>query len=322
MLRSPLLLLAALPLAGLPTTLTECSGEVTPTPGPVTEVSVFSGIHQQFGDGDTRTVKTTVNFPEEAQSFQKITLTYTLSCPTGGCDPWDRLAYVQVVENAGTSTEKVVEIGRFITPYGVGGTWTQDVTDLRPVLTGTREVRSFIDTWVNPGWLVDVSLSFEGGTPARKALEVRPLYFGYYGYGDPNNPPDNYLLEKSEQIPQNATGAAVRVLATGHGFGATENCAEFCQKEHTLVAGAVTDVKIPWRDDCRTAGVDGQSGTYWYSRAGWCPGDDVDPRVWDLTGLVQPGQVVPFDYKLQDYVNLETTVSPYWVISAYLILFE
>ena len=324
----PMLLLSAVIV---PLNADSCSGGgpdpgATPTPspneGPDTHVPVFTAIHQQFGNGDTRTVSQAVSLPEETLFYKTITLNYTLSCPTGGCDPWDRLAYVQAVRNAGTPEEEVFEIGRFITPYGVGGTWSLDVTDLRPVLAGDITIRSFIDTWVNPGWLVDVSLDFVGGTPARRAIDVIPLWSGYYNYGDPNNPPESHMATQQVAIPADVSGASVRVLATGHGFGATENCAEFCQKEHTIIFDAFDDTVTPWRDDCRTSGVDGQSGTYWYSRAGWCPGDDVVPRTWDISSVMTPGQTASFDYLIQSYVNTETTVTPYWVMTANLVLYE
>lgn len=320
-----------LPALALPLNADSCSDgggtpDPTPTPspneGPDTHVDVFVATHQQFGNGDTRTVSATVTLPDVSGFYSKITLNYALSCPTGGCDPWDRLAYVQAVQNPGTPQEQVFELGRFITPYGVGGSWNVDVTDLRPVLAGDVQIRSFIDTWVNPGWMVDISLDFEGGTPVRRAIEVRPLYWGYYNYGDPNNSPDNYLPERIQPIPADVSGATIRVLTTGHGFGATENCAEFCQKEHTLTFNDQDNTEIPWRADCRTAGVEGQSGTYWYSRAGWCPGDEVFPRVWDVSAILNPGQTATFDYRIQDYVNTETTVTPYWVMSSYLVLYE
>lgn len=328
----PILLALLTPLFVLPLSEDSCSSsgtptpEVTPTPspneGPNTTVVALSQVHQQFGNGDTRTVNVPVSFPEEALFYQKITMTYTLTCPSGGCDPWDRLAMVQVVKDAGTPQEVAIEVGRYVTPYGVGGSWTVDVTDLRPILAGSRTVRSFIDTWVNPGWLVDVSFDFVGGTPTRRAVQVLPLLSGYVGYGDPNNPPDNHLPEKQVALPSQLSGAKLWVFATGHGFGATENCAEFCQKQHTLVFNGTSDVQIPWRDDCRTAGVPDQSGTFWYSRAGWCPGDDVVPRTWDVSTLVQAGSTASFDYGLQAYTNLETDVSPYWALSAALIIYE
>ncbi len=321
-----------LPLIALPAGLEQCNGgdDDTPdpsgTPGPLEgedeTLVAFDGVHQQFGQGDTRTVSTPMTFPDEVWQYDAITLHYTLSCPDGGCDPWDRLAYVQVVSQEGTDDERVVEVGRFITPYGVGGSWSVDVTDLRPMLAGERVVRSFIDTWVNPGWLVDVSFEFHGGTPARRAIDVQPLWFGYYTYGDPSNPPETYLTPQSASVPVGATGASMRVLATGHGFGATENCAEFCQKEHTLVAGGAENTQVVWRNDCLTAGVPGQSGTFWYSRAGWCPGDDVVPRVWDVTTQAPAGGEATFEYRLQNYLNLETDVQPFWVISAYLVIYE
>jgi hypothetical protein len=75
---------------------------------------------------------------------------FALRCPAGGCDVYDRLGPVSVVENPGAG-ELAVEIARFITPFGVGAAWDVDVTDLYPLLAGTQTIRVFIDTWVGLG---------------------------------------------------------------------------------------------------------------------------------------------------------------------------
>src|SRR5436190_644044 len=83
--------------------------------------------------------------------------------PATGCDPWDRAATIGLVDGAQT-----IEIGRYMTPYGVAGAWDIDVTDLRPLFSGSRKVRGFIDTWIGApgGWVLTATLKFVGGTPA------------------------------------------------------------------------------------------------------------------------------------------------------------
>ncbi len=318
-------------LVALPLTLQQCEGDDDDTPGATpnpmvgddTTVVVFEGVHQHYGSENTRTVSAQVEFPAEEWLYQTILLHYTLSCPDDGCDPWDRLAYVTAIDEEGGASVLSVEVGRFVTPYGVGGSWTLDVTDLRPILSGTRTIESFIDTWVESGWLVDVSFEFIGGVPERRALEIIPLWSGYYAYGNPDDPIEDHLTPLDIQLPEHFGDAALRVLATGHGQGNTENCAEFCAKTHTLSAGTASDDQVVWRDDCATSGVPGQEGTFWYSRAGWCPGDDVVPRFWELGDTLQAGTITQFDYDLEPYINYESTSSPpYLVITSQLIFFE
>jgi len=303
----------------------DCSN-VDPTPHPDagddTVVVAFEGVHQRYGSEDTRTVTTDVVFPEEQYLYKQILLNYTLSCPEGGCDPWDRTAYVNVIANPGEADELNVEVGRFITPYGVGYGWSVDVTDLRPILAGSRRVESYASTWVDPGWLVDVSFEFIGGEPDRRAIEILPLQRGYYTYGNPEDPIDNTLVPVTHTIPAGISDGLIRVFATGHGFGYTENCAEFCAKDHTLSVGGVSDTLTVWRDDCVQTGAPNQAGTWWYSRAGWCPGADVYPREWEVGDQLIPGAEVTFGYDVQNYINLEEDGDPYLIISSYLILFE
>ncbi|RMD96350.1 MAG: hypothetical protein D6812_17245 [Deltaproteobacteria bacterium] len=315
-----------------------CGGEE-----PLTIVAL-DGVHQYFGEGDTRTVDVSVTFPPADASFSRIVLRYTLSCPEGGCDPWDRLASLFIVEHPGTDGEEPFEIGRFITPYGVGGAFEVDVTELRPLLTGVRTLRSFVSTWVEPGWIVDVRFEFYPGVPDRHPVEVRRLWHGAVLYGDPAHPLSEQLPERVERIPEWAVAGELRVLATGHGQGNTENCAEFCAKEHLLAVDDATNRTVLWRDDCKRTAVKGQRGTWWLSRAGWCPGAAVIPRIWAIDAL-SPGTDARFRYEVEPYENTcrpdhepECTdcmsfvtscdynggdhTPPIWQISTLLILFD
>lgn len=275
-----------------------CDGQ-----GDVLSIVAIEGVHQQFGNENTRTVTQEVTFPDAEMEFSQVVLKYTLSCPDGGCDPWDRLANLYIVKHAGTNEEESYEIARFITPYGVGGSWQQDVTDLRPLLTGTQTFRSFVDTWTSPGWIVDVVFDFYVGKPEQKAVEVRQLWLQTVLYGDPVQPIENQVLEHQEVIPSNITGAKLRILNTGHGQGNAENCAEFCPKEHTFVINGTSNTETLWRDDCVRTAVKGQHGTWWFSRAGWCPGADVIPRIWDIGSLIHPNEVSIIQYAIQPYEN-------------------
>src|SRR4051812_44988547 len=88
-----------------------------------TTISTFVNVHQGNGMGlATRTVIDTFLLPHDLSNFSSIQLHVLLNCPTGGCDPWDRFASVEVFHN-----NEWYEIGRYMTPYGKSCGWTIDV---------------------------------------------------------------------------------------------------------------------------------------------------------------------------------------------------
>ena len=272
-----------------------CGGSSTPaepdatTVGADVTVTAFDGEHVYFaGEDNRRTVDAEVSFPTPGLTYERVTLRLGLRCPTGGCDWWDRLGHLSIVDG---DTE--LEVARFITPYRVPGPFEIDVTDLQRVLEGDLTMRVFIDTWVGPGhangsgWLVDASFDFVGGTPEREPAAVIPLWAPQgVVYGDPARPAE---LTTTVEIPEGTTGARLVSLITGHGQGNAGNCAEFCSKFHTFTVGDQVVDSVIWRDDCETTAVPGQQGTWTYPRAGWCPGAIVHPWVEDVA--VAPGSL-------------------------------
>ena len=277
-------------------------------------VAVFDRDHVYFGAENRRQVDVEVALPPANHTFEQVTMTVTLGCPqlgglTNRCDAWDRLGWLAVVEHAGSEEEEVIEFWRFITPYGIGADWEVDVTDLRPLFAGGRTFRVFIDTWVGPGheagdgWSVDLAFDFRGGTPEREPVAVLPVWTSRSViYGDPNVPV-NPALETTLSLPEGVTDGTLRVLVTGHGQGNAENCAEFCAKTHTVMAGNVSRPTLLWRDDCATTAVPDQLGNWEYGRAGWCPGAYVYPWVEDVSAAVRGGQDLTISYFIEDYVN-------------------
>lgn len=258
---------------------------------------------------NARTVDAPVVFPAAELSYASITLDFTLSCPNDACDPWDRLGSLGLVTGAGTAEEKVVEISRFVTPYGVGATWSADVTDLRPLLTGDATLRVYIDTWVGPGspygdgWMVDASFRFTGGKPAKRALANLPIWtLGGIVYGDPARPILEQLPPVDVVVPPGTGSLALRTFVTGHGQGNASNCAEFCKKDHTITANGAPTTATVWRDDCDTTGAPGQQGTWKYPRAGWCPGAITHPWQVEL-GAQEAGSTLTLSWDVEAYDN-------------------
>jgi hypothetical protein len=283
-------------------------------PGPDASVTAFDGAHVYFlgwEDGQNqRAIDVELEFPAAGLAYGSATLELALRCPEGGCDWWDRAAYIGVVEGAGTEEERVIEVARFMTPYRVEGAWTIDVSGLRPLLSGTRTLRVFIDTWVGPGhangdgWLVDARFDFVGGVPAELPVEVIPLWaYSEATAGDPALPVDGQIEPVTVAIPAGASRVELRSIITGHGQGNADNCAEFCQLAHGYLVGGTAVQRTVWRDDCADNPINDQQGTWMYARAGWCPGADVIAWVEDVTDGVVPGQDVEVVYDLSSYEN-------------------
>ena len=272
-------------------------------------IPVFEGEHVYFGDVNRRQVDVTVDLPEDGE-YDAITLSFALDCPNGLCDHWDRYGTFGVVRWPGAEDEGYVELTRFITAYRLPASWELDLTDLRPLLKGETTLRVFIDTWVGPGhaqgdgWLVDASLDFHGGVPSPRAIDVQPLWYQSFAYGDPMSPVDQQVLAQSFTPPAEASAFAVRSHVTGHGFGNLDNCAEFCPRSHGYqLNGAGGYARTVWRDNCTETAVPDQLGTWTYPRAGWCPGADVIPWTFDVTADVTPGAENTILYAVDDYEN-------------------
>ncbi|MEM7037684.1 MAG: peptide-N-glycosidase F-related protein [Bacteroidota bacterium] len=258
-------------------------------------VNTFNGAHHTGAN----TITETFSFPSNTDNYSQILMHFDLDCPAGGCDPWDRYANIKLVHDG---TE--YEIGRYVTPYLIEWCdWTLDVTEYRDMLKDSVTLESYVETWQN-GWLVNVFFEFVQGTPQYTHTLVENLWVDYFLiYGDTIFYSIN-LPEQTRTIPDNAQKSVVRIVNTGHGQGNTQNAAEFSNMTHSIwVNGSQAFTQNLWNSDCNVNPCSPQNGTWTFSRAGWCPGQQVEPDDYDITSLVTPGQTVDLDYKLQPYFN-------------------
>ena len=264
-----------------------------------TTVIALSNVHHFFGSGtNKRTIIDTIQLPSNNDDYQRILMHINLACPTDGCDPWDRKASISVKH-----LNEWYEIGRYVTPYGVGCGWTLDVTDYRSVLKGEISLSSFIDTWVQPAWLVTIQFEYISGIPDHPFTVVRNMWNdSYIIYGDSINPIN--IQPITEYIPDDMQSTYLRIIMTGHGQGNTDNAAEFSQKIHQIYLNNVFLYDHDyWRNDCQNNTCSPQYGTWQYNRAGFCPGDIVEPQDFDLSPFVVQGDTATLSYILEDYFN-------------------
>jgi hypothetical protein len=262
-----------------------------------------------LSDDSQRDVFVGAEFPTEGE-YSRITMNIRLDCPTGGCDPWDRYGTIGVVTSpeGDDQSATVIELARFMTPYGIGGRWSLDVTDLRPLLTGEVTLAASIDTWVGPGssggagWQLSTWFAMTPGSPARQAVAVVPVWSPReVRYGDPIVPTAVDAPTVTLDLPA-AARYSLRTFITGHGQGNEDDCSEFCPRVHTIRVNGARRDHLVWRNDCATTGVKGQRGNYWYSRAGWCPGSLVKPWDVDVSRDIT-GNSARIAYSVTPYVN-------------------
>jgi len=253
----------------------------------------------------------TFQLPGTEVSYNKIIMFYTIGCPSAGCDPWDRLGWVKVYNDA-DSTD--YEIARVITPYNIVGgnypgtcTWEIDVTDYAMLLQNDVSFGSYIESWIGDarGWLVTIEFAFIEGEPEYYPYKIVNLWqYSHAVFGNPEVPIEDKLIPMDVTIDANADKVKLKVITTGHGQGNTNNAAEFSQKWHSVKIGEDSVHHILWRADCSANPCSPQGGTWQYNRAGWCPGQSVIPWENDITTSIISGQTATLDYNIQPYENL------------------
>ncbi|MDD4747679.1 MAG: peptide-N-glycosidase F-related protein [Salinivirgaceae bacterium] len=282
---------------------------------------LYNGVQHNFGSAG-QTHFNTVYMPEDLSKYSQITLSLDLRCPSGGCDPWDQPGMLYIQKDG-----LAFEIMRYVTPYGKAcGGWIYDLTDFKPLLQGKAVFESIIRVWGASGWLVDMTFEFTEGEPPYFVTKLDPLWnTDYWVYGDPGISYD--FPEVTLPVLPETDAAKVRMTVSGHGQANTNNAAEFSEFTHHLwVDGAETFPMHLWKADCNVNPCSPQSGTWQYARAGWCPGQDIQPWEFNLQDHFTAGQDIDLDFVLADYTNLLNTgynngshTEPFYRVHAYLV---
>ena len=201
------------------------------------------------------------------------------------------------------------ELGRFITPYGNGlslgdgWTWVYDVSDFRYLLHDTVHLKAG-----NLQELLDLKFIMIEGTPTREVLELKRLWHGYFPLNnfDANVPIDTVELNPSASMHK------LKITTSGHEWDNATNCAEFCQKTHSVDVDGITQLSWEILDECADNPLYPQGGTWIYDRAGWCPGAKVTLQEFELTPFIS-GDSVMLDY------NVEYDQYGRYSVSSYLV---
>ncbi len=188
-------------------------------------VQAFEMVH--ISTSTSTTVTQDFVFPTYVGSFDDISCFLDVTCPSGGCDPWDRVGNME----ARAPNGEWIEIFRYITPYGVPCDHTMDATDYASIFQGLVEMRFSIGTDAQ-GFVVDVSFNLHEGTPEYKYSWVDVIWNGTFPFGDYEN------LQPLEIINWNyndlTEASRLKVINTGHGWGTSTLAMQLnFMKQHT-----------------------------------------------------------------------------------------
>lgn len=268
------------------------------------DVSV-TAINQVWADVNNGVVEVEAELPSFLGAFDEITANLTIGCPPGGCDPWDRISGIEIKGHNG----EWYELFRYITPYGVPCAHSIDATDFMSALQGKIRFRVNLGTLGN-GFLYSLDLDYNQGAPAYPYSSITEVWKDTYDFGNPAEPQP--VEEVSLGIAPNAKAGKLKLVSTGHGWGDnnTDNAAEFHEDTHHIwVNGVETFEQHNWQtcnpnpDNCSP-----QNGTWFYNRAGWCPGSIAPWFDYDMADFIGQSSVsldYVFDEEYTDFCNAD-----------------
>ena len=294
----------------------------------------FNQTRLAYGGGFSQSSTQTFSLHEDMTTIETINMYLQLNCPLGGCNAWDVYSNILVKD---PSTNEWYEIGRYITPYGVGTGQLErgleiDVTDFKSLLNGTVELKAFIEVWGSDGWELSVDFDYVQGTPDYQYYEIAPIIqynnnsLGGVIYGEDDSAFD---LTKTISLPSNSESSHLRTIITGWGH-ATPNdsdgrpCAEWCYRTHHVsINNNQTYQHYLGPIGCVSNPVNPQGGNWVPDRAGWCPGMAVPNRI-DLLDPSLSGSTFSFDYEFEPWTNnllsTSSNIHAYYALSSFIIV--
>ena len=268
-------------------------------------------------------------FPRPNVPIRKIIMTVKFGCPDSmRCADWDYMDRISIGRTGGTNGKlQDYEIGRMLTPYGGAFTkdwnfqWELDVTDFALLLRDSVEIE-YRHTGYEPnddrGWPITVGFEIIKGTPAVEPISISKIYDSSYRYGDSSKPLEEVLKPVSFVAAPEASFARLRMVQTGHGMDEPDGCGEFCNKVREIrYDGNLIDSRSIWKE-CGDNPLYPQAGTWVIDRANWCPGNLMQPDLYDLK--VKAGGSHVIEARMQKYVSTKPSADE--VISAYLIQYK
>ncbi len=268
------------------------------------EVIVFNNAEIKYPSNQT--ITKTVSLPTSGYYSIEAELDLISPCNSCGdpeCDPWDRIGYVTIDAKDQNGQTTTLDLIRFITPFGNSNIYIQDISEYSSLLTGEVKFNAYISTYVGH-WNINFKLRFKKATLNNRNFMAMPLFVNNVMF--PNKSDTSITVN----IPKNS-GVKLILYTTGHN-NKGRNCDEFCQKVNKIfVYGNLIYEVTPWRTDCGNTALNkcGNPQSVKLSRAGWCPGNIVNPYIVDLGKLSEGPHIVRFNI-----ANIEQN-GGYWKVS-------
>ena len=231
-------------------------------------------------------------FPSHVGAFNNIMAHFDYNCVNDTCDTYDRAGGVRVRNYRG----EWVELFRYVTPFGVECSDDVELTDYTSLLQGLVEMECYLELWNGNGANPNLIFTFTKGTPEYLYADVDEIWFDTYSFGDYAN--QQPVPTVDYHYPEQAVEAKLKITTTGHNWSSgnnnsynTGNAAEFYEATHHIfVDGQNRFDQHLWRSCTpNPAGCQPQSGTWTYSRSGWCPGSIGMVWDFDLTEYLRMG---------------------------------
>jgi hypothetical protein len=256
-------------------------------------------------------------FPIKDKNISNITLNLHLACPETGCSDWDYSISVILRTTKGGDTVNY-QLGRMITPYSGAynqgdnaktwnPSWSWDISNYLPLLKDSVEIVLVYEGYQD-GFLATTDFDFDLNKEYRnRTIKAQNIHYGYFPYGNIENPIDNYVTPKEIVLPKGTKKVYARVTISGHGGDSTNAAAEFLKKEfYYKVNGKTIATQAIWKDDCGCNQIQPQGGTWIYNRAGWCPGTKVNEFIYDLTPYIKGNKaMVDIDFEYYKTLQIE-----------------
>lgn len=254
---------------------------------------------------------------KKLSDLSNITLNLYLNCPEKGCSDWDYSISVLLRTTEKGDTVNY-QLGRMITPYsGAYNTgdnaktwnpsWSWDISNYLPLLKDSVEIVLVYEGYQD-GFLATTDFEFDLNKEYRnRTIKAQNIHYGYFPYGNIENPIDNYVTPKEIVLPKGTKKVYARVTISGHGGDSTNAAAEFLKKEfYYKVNGKTIATQAIWKDDCGCNPIQPQGGTWIYNRAGWCPGTKVNEFIYDLTPYIKGNKaMVDIDFEYYKTLQIE-----------------
>ena len=290
--------------------------------------------HLAFGSGLSQSSVKSFDLHNNMENIESIKMYVQLECPNAGCNAWDVFANILVKEPV---SNEWFEIGRYITPYGVDTSALErgieiDVTDFKSLLSGTVELKAYIEVWGSDGWNLSVDFDYVEGEPDYKYYQIsRVMQHNKNSlegviYGEDQS---KFDLDKTISFGENIQKAHLRTIITGWGHATPADsdgrrCAEWCYRTHDIKINDLNRFQHEMKGiGCSSNPINNQGGNWTPDRAGWCPGMAVPLRLDNFDEDVN-GKTLKFEYVFKPWVNdLQTTANnkhAYYAISTFVVL--